>query len=122
MKAEEKMNEEQAAIYIALRHKEIGNDIQALSSHKNFAGILQTVVNLVKNFLERSKLRQVSRIIKNIGRIYRKANENIKCLIENIFILSFSGISRRCSKKEWQILYAKVPKSFKAVYLSQKNF
>lgn len=122
MKSEKKMNEEQAALYIALHHQEIGNEIQVLSSHKNFAGILQVVLNRMKSLLERNKLQKAIRLIKNIARLYRKANEKVTNLIENMIILSFSRIAQRCSTKEWQILYANVPKSFKTVYCSQNNF
>ncbi len=116
------MNEEQAALYIALHHQEIGNEIQVLSSHENFAGILQVVLNRIKSLLEGNKLQQAIRLIKNIARLYRKANDKVTTLIENMIILSFSRIAQRCSTKEWEIIYANVPKTFKTVFRSQQNF
>ena len=119
MKSVNKMNEQQAAVYIGLHHKEISKEVEGLSAHNNFAGIIQAVLNLTKSLLEKRKLTKVIQLIKNIGRLYRRANENITNLIENIFIFSLTRISRRCSAKEWQLLYSEVPKPFKTVYLMQ---
>ncbi|WP_447952073.1 DUF7674 family protein [Chryseobacterium koreense] len=121
MKSKQKINEDRAAVYIAEHHKEIGKEIRELSSNKNFAGILQAVVNLIRCLLEKGEFAKIIRHIKYIGWIYQRGNDYIRYIIENLFVRSFEGIRRRCSPSQWQQLYAEIPKSFQAIYLIQNN-
>lgn len=52
------MNEEQAAHYVSLHHKEIGEEIQILSTNKNFADIIRVVLNMIKSLLQSNKLQR----------------------------------------------------------------
>ncbi|MFD1630127.1 DUF7674 family protein [Pseudopedobacter beijingensis] len=122
MNPKRKINEERAAMYIAVHHKEISEEIQQLSSHKNFAGIIQAVINQIRGLLEKGEFVRIVRHIRYIAWIYQRGNEYIRYIIENLFVRSFEGIRRRCSTKQWLQLYAKIPNPFKVIYLTQNNF
>lgn len=122
MKSKEKINEDRAAIYMAAHHKEIREEIQELSLRKNFAGILQAVLNLIRGLLEKGEFEKIIRHIKYIGWVYQRGNEYIKYLIENLFVRSFESIRKRCSQTQWEQLYAEIPKPFKTLYLTQNRF
>ncbi|ADY52142.1 MULTISPECIES: DUF7674 family protein [Bacteroidota] len=121
MKSKQKINEDRAAVYLAEHHKEISNEIRELSAHKNFAGILQAVVNLIRCLLEKGEFTKITRHIRYIGWIYQRGNDYIRYIIENLFVRSFEGIRRRCSPNQWQQLYTEIPKPFQVVYLTQNN-
>lgn len=122
MNSREKVNEDKAAVYLAVHHKEISDEIKKLSSGKNFAGVLQAVVNQLRSLLERGEFTKITRHIKYIGWIYNVGNEYIKYIIENLFVRSLEGIRKKCSPEQWQRLYTDIPKSFQAIYRAQNNF
>lgn len=122
MKTKVKINEEKAAVYLANHHKEIGEEIRELSVSRNFAGILQAVINLIRDLLTKGEFVKISRHIKFEWWIYQRGNEYIKYIIENLFVRSFEGIRKRCSISQWQRLYEEIPKPFKVIYQTQNNF
>lgn len=121
MKSKKHIDVGKATIYIAAHYKEIRKEVEELSSSKNFAGILQALVNELRTLLEKGEFRKISCHIKYIGWIYQRGNKYIKYIVENLFVRSFEGIRRKCSQKQWQQLYVEIPESFKAIYLTQNN-
>lgn len=122
MKSNYKINEARAAVFIAEHHKEIYHEIKELSAHKNFAGILQAIVNLIRTLQEKGDFMKIITHIKYIGWIYHRGNDYIKYIIENLFVRSFEGMRKRCSSNQWKQVYAEMPKAFQVIYRSQTNF
>ncbi|MDA3613819.1 DUF7674 family protein [Polluticaenibacter yanchengensis] len=118
----QKVNEDKAAIYLAVHHKEISEEIKKLSSVENFAGVLQAVVNQLRRLLDTGEFAKITRHIKYIGWIYKMGNEYIKYIIENLFVRSLEGLRKKCSPAQWQRIYTDIPKSFQVIYQAQNNF
>mgnify|MGYP003398497835 CR=1 FL=1 len=115
----DKINEKSAGVYLARHYGEIKDEIHRLSVLKNFAGILQAIVNYLKLLLEKRQLNKLGTRIKTIGPLHKKGNDYLKYIIENLFVRSFEGIRRRCTAEEWAALYKEIPSNLKNIYLQQ---
>lgn len=115
------INRNKAAKCIAIRYPEIKNDIRSLTLQKNFAGIMQTVINHLFQLLQESKHHAVSAKIHWMGWLYKRGNNTIKDLIENLFVRSFHSMKKRCNPQQWNYLLTKSPKVFQRIYETQTN-
>ena len=116
-----KINENTASAYLERHYGEIKDEIHTLSSHKNFPGILQAIINLLRFLQEKGQICKVGLRIKIIGRLYNKGNDYLKYIIENLFIRSFVGIKKRCTTQEWNVLYKQIPENLKKIYIQQNQ-
>lgn len=106
---------------MACRYKEIRCEIVLLARKKNFAGVLQALVNHLRFLQAKHDLAKVSRYIKYLAPIYDKGNKYVQYLIENLFVRSFGSLRNHSGREEWAILYAQLPTRFAAIYEQQIN-
>ncbi|MCA5005559.1 DUF7674 family protein [Sphingobacterium bovistauri] len=120
-----KINENIASAYLESHYDEIKDEIKdeihKLSSRKNFPGILQAIINLLRFLQEKGQIQKIGLHIKVIGRLYNNGNDYLKYIIENLFIRSFEGIRKRCTTHEWNALYKQIPVNLKKIYLLQNQ-
>ena len=115
------INRNKAAKYFANYYPEIKEEIRFLSLRKNFAGIIQSIINYLFHLLEQSKQIIVVSKIKEMGWLYTRGNNEVKDLIENLFVRSFRAMQKRCSPKDWNFLLEKCPIAFQNIYQNQIN-
>ncbi|MFU1855750.1 hypothetical protein ACK8HY_01905 [Sphingobacterium sp. NGMCC 1.201703] len=116
-----KINEQSASQYLADHYGEIKEEINDLSSRRNFAGIFQAIVNHINYLLSNGQVEKIGSRLKYMGWLYRRGNEQVRNIIENLFVRSFRGMKRRCTSEEWIYMYQQIPKNLKQIYLLQSN-
>ena len=114
-----KINEKSTVEYLKAFYPDIRNEISNLSERNNFAGIIQTTVDYLKNLLEQSKIQSVIRNVKRMDWIYKRGNSYVRYLIENIFIRSFESLRRKISPQQWKFIFQEIPSDFKTIYMEQ---
>lgn len=114
------INENKATDYITVHYKEINNEIRQLSNHKNFAGILQAVVNFLKSQLTNGQIQKIGDRIKVMGWLHKRGNDYVRFIIENLFVRSFDSMKKSCTPPQWEDLYKRFPLDLKKVYVAQK--
>lgn len=115
----QKMNKKRTIEYLKAFYPDLRSEITNLSDHNNFAGIMQTTVDHLKNLLEQAKIQSVIRNVKRMDWIYNRSNSYVRYLIENIFIRSFESLRRKASPQQWKFLYQEIPSDFQQIYLQQ---
>ncbi|WP_312191814.1 hypothetical protein [Sphingobacterium sp.] len=116
-----KINEQSAGQYLADHYGEIKEEINHLSSHRNIAGIFQAIVNHSNYLLANGQIEKIGIRLKYIGWLYKRGNEQVCDLIENLFVRSFRGMKRRCTSEQWIYMYQHIPKNLKQIYLLQNT-
>lgn len=117
-----KINQTGASRYLAAHYLEIKEEINTLSSDRNFAGVLQAIINYLRVLLTHSQIKAMSHFIRSVGWVYCRGNQYVKYIVENLFVRSFEGIRKRCTPQQWQFLFKKLPQPFKNIYsLQNKN-
>lgn len=114
------INENKAIDYITIHYKEINDEIRQLSNHKNFAGILQAVVNFLKTQLTNGKIQKIGDRIKVMGWLHKRGNDYVRFIIENLFVRSFDSLKKSCTAPQWEDIYKRIPLDLKKVYAAQK--
>lgn len=119
----DKINENTASVYLAYHYGEIGKEINELSTRKNFAGIFQAIVNHINLLLSKGQSEKIGARIKVIGWLYKRGNEYVRYIIENLFVRSFEGMKRRCTTEQWIYVYQLIPNNLRNVYqLQAQNY
>lgn len=117
------INKDIVASYLTSHYNEINDELQDLSSHQNFVGMFQAIINHINVLLSSGKIQKIGTKIKLIGWLYKRGNEYVKYIIENLFVQSFVGMKRRCTPQQWADLYNTIPANLKQIYLLQnKNY
>lgn len=115
------INEKAAGQYLAVHYREIKNKIVELSTRKNFAGVFQAIVNHINLLLSKGHIEKVSTKLKSVGWLYKRGNEYVQHIIENLFVRSFEGMKRRCTTEQWVYMYQRIPLNLKNIYLLQNK-
>lgn len=108
-----------ASAYLGSRFSEIKAEIRSLSRYGNFPGVLQAVVNNLKQLAMQGRVKTVSRHIVFVCWVYMNGDHYIKDIVENLFVRSFQGIQRRSTTEQWNLIYKKMPLPFKMIYAKQ---
>lgn len=114
-----KLNKSRASHYLAIRYPEIKDEIYKLSFHQNFAGVLQAIVNYLKDLISQEKIKTTSRLIRTVGWVYFRGDQYMKDIIEHLFVRSLEGIRKRCTAEQWNFLFKRFPIPFRRIYLIQ---
>jgi len=116
-----KINEKSTVEYLKAFYPAIRPQITELSERNNFAGIIQTTVDHMKNLLEQARIQSVIRNVKRMDWIYKRGNSYVRYIIENIFIRSFESLRRKASPQQWKFLYQEIPTEFRNIYINQNQ-
>lgn len=108
-----------ASTYLSIRFPEIKEEIKKLRSQNNFAGVLQAIVNYLKELILQGKIKTVSRLIKFVGFVYKNGNGYITEIVENLFVRSLESMHKQCNISQWKYLYSKLPQPFRSIYNQQ---
>ncbi|KQT20541.1 hypothetical protein ASG31_17390 [Chryseobacterium sp. Leaf404] len=115
------VNQKTAAEYLKFFYPKLRGEISELSLKDNFAGIIQTTVNYLRNLLMESKINIIAYHMKLMDMIYKKSDDYVKDVIENIFVRSFSSFRKHGTIQQWKILYQNMPVSFQLIYNEQRK-
>ena len=115
----DKINENTASTYLANQYGEIKAEIDELSTRRNYAGVFQAIVNHINLLLSNGQTKKVAIKIRPIGWLYKRGNEYIQYIIENLFVRSFEGMKRRCTSEQWNAVYQLIPTNLRNVYQQQ---
>lgn len=123
MKSIEKkvINESGAIEHLKVFYPSLQKEIVQLSAQNNFAGIIQTTVDHLKNLLKESKINIVNHNIKMMDWLYRNGTKNVKQIIENLFVRSFRSFKKQTDTNQWNLLYQYMPVSFQRIYVKQNK-
>lgn len=115
------INETVASHYLAKHYDEIREQIDTLSSRRNFAGIFQAIVNHFNLLVSEGQLEKIGIRLKYMSWLYKRGNEHVRDIIENLFVRSFRGMRRRCTTEQWIYMYQHIPQNLKQIYLLQNS-
>lgn len=97
----------------------IVRELETTREFGNAIHIMGILVRFVKRMLAAHNLSVVIKCMRMVDRIYEKGDPVVKNAIENIFILSFSGLQKTCNVAEWKLLSAKIPITLYSAYIRQ---
>ncbi|MCD2421971.1 hypothetical protein LQ567_04310 [Niabella pedocola] len=97
----------------------IVHELETTRQFGNALQIMQVLVRFVKRMLTAHNLPVVIKCMRMVDAIYEKGDHIVKNAIENVFILSFSGLQKKCSMAEWRLLSTKIPIILYSVYIQQ---
>lgn len=115
------INEDSVGIYLTNHCEEISDELTELSSNKNFVGMIQALINYINFLIKNNQVQKIGTKFKLIGWFYKRGNEHVQFIIENLFVRSFVGIKKRCNSEQWKLVYQSIPDNLKKIYLSQIN-
>lgn len=115
------INESGAIEHLKVFYPSLQKEIVQLSAQNNFAGIIQTTVDHLKNLLKESKINIVNHNIKMMDWLYRNGTKNVKQIIENLFVRSFRSFKKQTDTNQWNLLYQYMPVSFQRIYVKQNK-
>ena len=115
------INENGAIEHLKVFYPSLQKEIVQLSAQDNFAGIIQTTVDHLKNLLQESKINIVNHNIKMMDWLYRNGTQNVKQIIENLFVRSFRSFKKQTDTHQWNMLYQYMPVSFQQIYDDQRK-
>lgn len=113
------INESGAIEHLKIFYPSLQKEIVQLSAQNNFAGIIQTTVDHLKNLLKESKINIVNHNIKMMDWLYRNGTKTVKQIIENLFVRSFRSFRKQTDTNQWNLLYQYMPVSFQRIYVKQ---
>ncbi|MCW3159816.1 DUF7674 family protein [Chryseobacterium oryctis] len=115
------INQKTAIEYLKFFYPRLRKEITQLSIQDNFAGVIQTIIDYLKNLLQESKISIIAHHIKLMDCIYRNGNCYVRSIIENLFIRSFESFKKHAKIQHWRLLYQYMPVSFQIVYNEQQK-
>ncbi|MFL9833867.1 DUF7674 family protein [Chryseobacterium terrae] len=115
------INENGAIEHLKVFYPTLQQEIGQLSAQNNFAGVIQATVNHLKNLLQQSKINIVNHNIKMMDWLYRNGTQNVKQIIENLFVRSFRSFKKQTDIHQWNVLYQYMPVSFQKIYVKQSK-
>ncbi|SEM10947.1 hypothetical protein SAMN05421856_101144 [Chryseobacterium taichungense] len=115
------INQKIAVEYLKFFYPPLRAEITQLSVQENFAGIIQSTINYLKNLLLESKINIISHHIKLMDWIYRNGNSYVRDIIENLFVRSFESFKKHAKIQHWKLLYQYMPVSFQQIYDHQRS-
>ncbi len=115
------INQKIAVEYLKFFYPPLRNEISQLSVQDNFAGIIQSTINYLKNLLLEAKINIISHHIKLMDWIYRNGNSYVRDIIENLFVRSLESFKKHAKIQHWKLLYQYMPLSFQQIYDEQRQ-
>lgn len=115
------INQKIAIEYLKFFYPPLRTEITQLSGQDNFAGIMQAIVNYLKNLLQESKVNIIAHHIKLMDMIYKIGDSYVKGMIENLFVRSFESFKKHAKISHWKLLYQYMPVTFQVIYNDQRK-
>lgn len=117
----QKINQKIAVEYLKFFYPRLRTEITQLSIQNNFAGVIQSTVNYLKNLLMESRINIISHHIKLMDMIYKNGDSYVRDMIENLFVRSFESFKKHAKIQHWKLLYQYMPINFQLIYNDQRK-
>lgn len=117
----QKINQKIAVEYLKFFYPRLRNEITQLSIQDNFAGVIQSTINYLKNLLMESRINIISHHIKLMDMIYKNGDSYVRDMIENLFVRSFESFKKHAKIQHWKLLYQYMPINFHLIYNDQRK-
>lgn len=117
----QKINQKIAVEYLKFFYPRLRNEITQLSIQDNFAGVIQSTINYLKNLLMESRINIISHHIKLMDMIYKNGDSYVRDMIENLFVRSFESFKKHAKIQHWKLLYQYMPINFQLIYNDQRK-
>lgn len=114
-----KLNRYRASYFLAQRCTAIQSDLRSLAQKRNFAGLLQAVINHLRVLHANREFVTINAYINHLSRAYGRGNGCVRYLIENLFVRSLGFLKKNSTPAEWIVLYNHLPLAFVHVYEQQ---
>ncbi len=117
----QKINQKIAVEYLKFFYPRLRTEITQLSIQNNFAGVIQSTINYLKNLLMESRINIISHHIKLMDMIYKNGDSYVRDMIENLFVRSFESFKKHAKIQHWKLLYQYMPINFQLIYNDQQK-
>lgn len=117
----QKINQKIAIEYLKFFYPRLRTEITQLSIQNNFAGVIQSTINYLKNLLMESRINIISHHIKLMDMIYKNGDSYVRDMIENLFVRSFGSFKKHAKIQHWKLLYQYMPINFQLIYNDQRK-
>ncbi|SDH70515.1 hypothetical protein SAMN05421846_101623 [Chryseobacterium taeanense] len=117
----QKINQKIAIEYLKFFYPRLRTEITQLSIQNNFAGVIQSTINYLKNLLMESRINIISHHIKLMDMIYKNGDSYVRDMIENLFVRSFESFKKHAKIQHWKLLYQYMPINFQLIYNDQRK-
>lgn len=117
----QKINQKIAVEYLKFFYPRLRTEITQLSIQNNFAGVIQSTINYLKNLLMESRINIISHHIKLMDMIYKNGDSYVRDMIENLFVRSFESFKKHTKIQHWKLLYQYMPINFQLIYNDQQK-
>lgn len=117
----QKINQKIAVEYLKFFYPRLRTEITQLSIQDNFAGVIQSTINYLKNLLMESRINIISHHIKLMDMIYKNGDSYVRDMIENLFVRSFESFKKHAKIQHWKLLYQYMPINFQLIYNDQRK-
>lgn len=116
-----KLNEKLAVEHMKVFYPYMRNEITGFSADHNFGGILQILVDDLKDSMRKENILKILNSIKRMEFIYNRGNSYVRYMIENLFIRSFKSIRMKAKPQQWKIICQEMSESFLQIHKIQMN-
>lgn len=117
----ETINKKELSFIVASELPEIRDEISQIRSKENVAGVMQAVVNYMRDMAYGKQIDKIVRCLKLVGWVYGRTDNTIRDTISNVFVRSFNGLRNRCSNWDWTRIRQQMPSNLYSVYAVQKR-
>ncbi|GGG94679.1 hypothetical protein GCM10007415_32200 [Parapedobacter pyrenivorans] len=117
----ETINRKELSFIVASELPEIRDEIGHIRSKENVAGVMQAVVNYMRDMARGRQIDKIVRRMKLVGWVYGRTDSAIRETISNVFVRSFNGLRNRCSNWDWTRIQQQMPSNLYSVYAVQNR-
>ncbi|SEL10089.1 DUF7674 family protein [Parapedobacter koreensis] len=117
----ETIRQEEFSLIIVSELPEVKNDVVSLCRKGNIAGVMQIVVNYMRDMVRGKQLDKVLRCMNLVGWMYGRGDSAVREIIANVFVRSFNGLHNQCTNWEWERIREDMPANLYSVYTVQNR-
>jgi hypothetical protein len=112
------LNQFEVPSYIAGRLPQVKSDLSRNGSACTAYQSIQVLTDYTKRMALEHNFKMVEKCMTLVQKIYESGNNLVKNAVENIFVFSFSTLSR-CNIVEWRIIQSYMPSELYTLYVQQ---
>jgi hypothetical protein len=113
------LNEYEVPDYISTKLPEIEGDLKDLYLPKDIYHSIQVLTDYTKKVVTADDFKKAAKCLLLGEKIYQKGNMEVKAVLKNVFVLSFTCLKFACTEAEWRIMLSIIPSTLYGLYLRQ---
>ncbi|GGC42469.1 hypothetical protein GCM10011386_38390 [Parapedobacter defluvii] len=117
----ETINKKEFSFIVASELPDIRDEISHIRSKENVAGVMQAVVNYMRDMVRDKQLDKVLRCMNLVGWMYGRGDGAIRETIANVFVRSFNGLRNQCTNWDWERIREHMPANLYSVFTVQNR-